>query len=394
MEELKLLQLNVTSNWGSTGKIAESIGDIAIKNGWASYIGYGRYSNPSSSITLKVGHQHDVYYHYFKNIIFDGEGLGSKNPTFKLIHQIDKIKPDIIHLHNIHDHWINYPILFNFFHSIDTPIVWTFHDCWAFTGGCFHFESEGCYKWITKCDNCNIKNKVLINRSLRNFNLKKSLLSKLNDKLTIVGVSDWITNLAKKSFLQDANFLTIYNGIDISKFSINTNKQNYILGVSNIWSSSKGLDDFIQLRQFIPSNIDIVLIGLNKNQISNLPKGITGLPRTSTFKELENYYQNALAFVNPTKNDSFPTVNLEALACGTPVITYKTGGCPEAVDEKTGLVIEKGNVKELAHAINNVINQKIIFNPQDCRDRVIRHFNKNVQFEKYMNLYYSLLKNN
>ena len=147
MRRLRILQLNVTANWGSTGKIAEGIGLAAMQRGWDSTIAYGRYMNPSQSHLIKVGNQIDVYAHYGKARFLDGEGLGSIGPTKKLIKRIDELSPDIIHLHNIHDHWLNYPLLFKFLASIRAPVVWTFHDCWALTGGCPHFENVNCFKW-------------------------------------------------------------------------------------------------------------------------------------------------------------------------------------------------------------------------------------------------------
>ncbi|MCM1235761.1 MAG: glycosyltransferase, partial [Ruminococcus flavefaciens] len=244
----KLLQLNVTANWGSTGKIAEGIGQAAISRGWESMIAYGRMMNPSQSRLIKVGNQKEVYLHYALNRFFDGEGLGSNAATKSFLEQIKEYAPDIIHLHNIHDHWFNYPLLFKYLATVNTPIVWTFHDCWAFTGGCAHFENIGCEKW--KDSNCNgicpqHKGLLSSNRE-RNFRLKRDLLVPLSERITIVGVSDWITNYARRSFFKDSNFLTIHNGIDLTTFrQTNVPREKIILGVSNVWPPYKGLKDFI-----------------------------------------------------------------------------------------------------------------------------------------------------
>lgn len=387
----KLLQINVTSNWGAIGRIAEGIGLSALQKGWESYIFFGRYHNQSQSSVTQFGNNLDVYTHYLKNRILDGEGLGSKVPTKNLIKKIEEIKPDIIQLHDIHDHWINYPILFEHLTKIKTPIVWSFHDCWAFTGGCYHFETIGCYKWKTHCRNCKYRELFQMDQSFRNFKLKKECFGAIKDRLTIVGVSNWITDLAKQSFLKDSKFYTIHNGIDLSIFQNELVKENYILGVSNIWNESKGLNDFINLRKLLSDKIGMVLIGLNKNQIKKLPKGIIGIERTDSKKELVRYYQKAKVFVNPTYNDTFPTVNLEALACGTPVLTYKTGGSPEAIDHKTGLVIEKGDIKSLSDSIKKIILGEISFDSKDCRSRAEIFFNQKIQYNKYIDLYESLL---
>lgn len=389
---MKVLQLNVTANWGSTGKIAEGIGEAAMARGWESWIAFGRYSNISKSSLIKVGGQKDVYLHYAKNRFFDGEGLGSKKATKELINKINEIKPDIIHLHNIHDHWLNYPILFEYFTTIDTPIVWTFHDCWAFTGHCYHFENVRCNKWEKECRQCPLRFKFSFDKSNRNFNLKKSLLESILPRLTIVCVSNWIAEKVKKSFFSGAKIIVLYNGINIDFFKpLNIPKKKTILGVSNVWPESKGLNEFKELRELLSNDIEIKLVGLNKRQINSLPKGIEGFQRITNIDELIKLYNEAFVFVNPTKNDTFPTVNIEALACGTPVITYNTGGSPEAVDNNTGFVVEKGDIEGLAGAINHIIDNPNQFISDDCRKRAVEYFNKNIQFEKYVDLYQSLI---
>lgn len=393
MSGYKLLQLNVTANWGSTGKIAEGIGLAAMSRGWESYIAYGRYMNPSQSQLIKVGNKFDVYSHYARNRFFDGEGLGSKKATHRLIAQIDELTPDIIQLHNIHDHWLNYPALFKYLATIDSPVVWTFHDCWAFTGGCYHFEDNGCYKWRQgRCESpCHLKHKM----SERNYSLKRELLGALGERLTVVAVSQWMAEYAKESFLRDshARIEVLNNGINLDTFKPSgSEKEKMILGVSNIWPKSKGLDDFVRLRQILADDIAITVVGLSEQQVKTLPEGITGMTRTASASELARIYAKASAFVNPTYSDSFPTVNLEALACGTPVITYRTGGSPEAVDGQTGVVVEKGNVEALAEAIMDVIGNPGLYTSENCRERTERNFNQDIQFGKYINLYSEIIK--
>lgn len=394
MSGYKLLQLNVTANWGSTGKIAEGIGLAAMSRGWESYIAYGRYLNPSQSHHLiKVGNKFDVYSHYARNRFFDGEGLGSKKATHRLIAQIDELTPDIIQLHNIHDHWLNYPALFKYLATIDTPVVWTFHDCWAFTGGCYHFEDNGCYKWRqSRCESpCPLMHKM----SEQNYSLKRELLGALGERLTVVAVSQWMADYAKESFLRDshARIEVLNNGINLDTFKPSgSEKEKMILGVSNIWPKSKGLDDFVRLRQILADDIAITVVGLSEQQVKTLPEGITGMTRTGSASELARIYAKASVFVNPTYSDSFPTVNLEALACGTPVITYRTGGSPEAVDAQTGVVVEKGNVDALAEAIVDVIGNPGLYTSANCRERAERNFNQDIQFGKYINLYSEIIQ--
>lgn len=392
MSVRKLLQLNVTANWGSTGKIAEGIGQAAIQRGWESVIAYGRYMNPSQSQLIKVGNKFDVYVHYAKARFLDSEGLGSTQATKKFIHQIQQTAPDIIHLHNIHDHWLNYPILFEYFAKISTPIVWTFHDCWAFTGGCPHFENARCYSWQN--NSCNLNCPLSHKKARKNFATKLKTFSKIGNNLTIVSVSQWLADYISQSFFSKAGsyIKIINNGIDLDNvFKPNGDKQKIILGVSNIWPDSKGLKDFIKLRQLLPNDIRISLVGLTKKQIASLPSGITGIGRTKNAEELANLYRQASIFVNPTYNDSFPTVNLEALACGTPVVTYNTGGSPEAIDSKTGIVVEKGDIQTLADSIIEIINHPDRYSRENCRLRAETQFNKDTQFNKYIDLYEELL---
>lgn len=388
-----LFQLNVTANWGSTGKIAEGIGQAAINQGWESFIAYGRDMNPSESRLIKVGNQFDVYAHYARHRLFDGEGLGSKGATNNLIKKIEQIAPDIIHLHNIHDHWLNYPLLFEYIATIDTPIVWTFHDCWAFTGGCPHFEVRSCDKWRIQCEKCPIR-EGKIDKSRQQYNRRRELIASLGDRLTIVPVSNWLEKFCNDSLLAKSNIQLIHNGIDISKFYIRDSVQRsnpIVLGVSNIWTSRKGLNDFVELRTILPSEIRIILVGLTQSQITKLPNGIEGITRTQNVDELVNLYNQASVLVNPTYADTFPTVNLEALACGTPVVTYRTGGSPEAIDKNTGIVVEKGDVQGLAASVMQIIDNPQKFSREACRKRAEQHYNQDFQFGKYIDLYNSLL---
>lgn len=388
---MKLLQLNVTANWGSTGKIAEGIGQAAMARGWESAIAYGRYSNPSSSLCVKVGNKKDVYLHYLRNRLFDQEGLGSKNATRRLINWIDLYKPDIIHLHNIHDHWLNYPILFNYLATIDTPVFWTFHDCWAFTGGCAYFDEINCYKWREKCDCCPYK-KFNIDKSFRHFSLRQTAFKQIKNRLYLVPVSNWLADYVKQSFLADYNCTVINNGIDINAFNINYRIfSKYVLGVALPWSKRKGMDDIIRLSDILPSDIEIRLVGLTDKQIKSLPPRIIGIKKTQNIKALAELYSGAKAFINPTYADNFPTVNLEALACGTPVITYRTGGSPEAIDENTGIVVEKGDIGGLASAVMKLLNNPDKYSTEACRKRAVEHFNKDIQFGRYINLYEEIL---
>lgn len=393
---MKLLQINSTANWGSTGKIAEQIGERAIAHGWESYIAYGRVANNSSSTLIRIGSRLSLMWHLIQTRLFDRHGRGSKCATKKLIRQIEKIKPDIIHLHNIHGYYINYPILFNYLNSSDIPVVWTLHDCWAFTGHCAHFIKADCYKWKTECHRCVLKSnypKAYCSNARANFKLKQQLFSKVN--ATIVPVSNWLTNFVGESLLKDKARIVIHNGINIDIFKPIAHKSQErinILGVSSMWDNSKGLGDFYKLREVLDAEkYTITIIGLTKQQIDTLPKGIVGVERTNSAEELVQAYNVADIFVNPTYADTFPTTNLEAIACGTPVITYRTGGCPEAITPDTGIVVEQGDIKGIAQAIETICAKGKGYYRDACRKYAVENFDKKRCFEKYIALYDDLL---
>lgn len=387
-----LLQLNVTSNWGSTGKIAEAIGQTAQKHGWQSYVAFGRMSNHSNNDCIKVGNKFDVYEHYAEYRILDNQGLASRHATKLLIKEIEQISPDVVQLHNIHDHWLNYELLFNYLNSTDIKVVWTFHDCWAFTGHCYHFVESNCFKWKNGCFACPQKGKFL-DRSKRNWLLKKDLFTS-NRNLTLVPVSEWMGDFVKQSFLKDKRIRVIHNGIDINTFKVihGTSKCDdkfHIIAVSNVWLPYKGIFDIFKLRELLSDEYEITMVGLSSDQIKTLPNGIHGITRTQNVQQLVELYNEADVLINPTYADTFPTVNLEALACGTPVITYKTGGSPEAIDEKTGVVVEQGNVTALANAIMQMKDKPL--SAEACRKRAVEYFDKDKCFEKYVELYEELL---
>lgn len=393
----KLLQINVTANSGSTGKIAEAIGRLAINRGWESWIAYGRGTPQSESHLIRIGNDWDMRWHGVETRLLDNHGLASRRTTRLFISRIKEINPDIIHLHNIHGYFINYPLLFRFLREWGGPVVWTWHDIWPMTGHCAFFGKDQCDKWKTACHECKRKTvypaSLLNNRSSRNFEDKRRAFSGMKD-LTIVLVSDWLNEMRKDSFLKDTHGVVIHNGIDLDMFSpepVPSKEKGYVLAVANVWTSEKGWDDIMSLRKILADDIDIIMVGLNDKQMANLPNGIKGLRRTQNLNELRSLYSNAIAFINPTWGDNFPTTNIEALACGTPVITYRTGGSPEAIDSNTGIVVEQGDVQGLKKAIETIRTSSDRFTPELCRARAEKYFNKDDRFEEYFELYEKII---
>lgn len=393
----KLLQINECLNF-STGNIAQGCVDAAIKQGWECYFAFSAFEPlyPSNAKLIKVGNKWNAYLHYAENYIFDKEGLASRMVTRRFIDEIKKITPGVVHIHNMHDHWLNYKLLFEYFNDTNIKVVWTFHDSWAFTGHCFHFVTKNCEKWKTGCYKCPLQREypcTLVDRSKKNYELKKRLFDG-NPNLTIVACSDWMASLVKQSFLKDKRIEVIHNGIDLNVFEPCGIKPSdgifRVLAISNVWNKEKGYYDILRLRQLLPDSYEIIVVGLTAEQLKDLPQGIKGIQRTHNVQELVTLYSSANVLINPTYADTFPTINLEALACGTPVITYNTGGSPEAIDEKTGVVVNQGDVDELAKVICEL--KKHPLDKNACRERAARLFDKNKCFESYTNLYKELME--
>lgn len=398
----RILQINAALNKGSTGRIAEQIASLARSRGWETYMIHGaRYVNKSDMYTLQTVTSLGEKIHALKSILFDAHGLGSTRATRKVIREIECIRPDIIHLHNIHGYYINYKVLFEYLYTTDIPIVWTLHDCWTMTGHCAHFDAIGCERWKTECYACPLKKdypkSLLIDRSKYNYYLKKKLFGTVKN-MTIVPVSQWLGKIVKESYLGCYSCRVINNGVDIQLFSpceSNLRKQlgigdkTVLLGVATAWKDDKGLQEFIRLSE--NTNYQVVMVGVPEEIKRNLPKSIIAINRTNNQQELAAYYSMADLLVNPTYADTFPTVNLEALACGTPIVTYRTGGSPEAVTEETGLVVDKGDFAALVKAIEEVRAKGKTHYSSACRQRAVALYNKDDRYEDYIKLYESLL---
>ena len=393
---MKILQINTTVNFGSTGRIAEDIGRTLISKGHESYIAFGRGNQKSVSKLIKIGSKLDFYLHVVRSLFTDRHGFGSKRATRKFLKQIDLISPDAIGLHNIHGYYLNVDILFKYIKDKNIPVLWTFHDCWPFTGHC---------SYNTDCDNCkNCQRKyptsIFLNQTSRNFNDKKLIFNQVK-KLQIITPSLWLKDLVHQSFLKYP-VQCINNGVDLNQFQPSENykklkeklllqNKKIILGVASIWDKRKGLSDFIQLASLLDASYQIILIGLTNKQIQGLPENIMGIQRTESITELANYYSMADVYVNPTTKDNFPTTNIEALASGTPVITYNTGGSPESIDTNTGVIVEKGDIKGVWNAI-----QRFALEPQDhytkvCRTRAEQLYHKEDRYLDYLKLYERLI---
>lgn len=393
---MKILQISTTCSTGSVGRIEVDIYKLLKQKGHDCMIAYGRGLPPNNVNTMRIGNDWDIWKNGLRTRCTDQEGLGSQKATKEFINKIKKYDPDIIHLHCLHGYYINIEILFNYLKEANKKIVWTYHDCWAFTGHCTHFDYIGCDKWKKGCNNCPQKKEypksVFFDNSKQNYQKKKALFTSVKD-MTIVTPSYWLASLVEASFLSKYPIETIHNGIDLEVFKPTESdfRQRYscedktiVLGVANRWGKRKGLDAFLQLSKKLSKEFQIVLVGLSKKQVKELPENIVKIERTNSTKELAEIYTAADVFVNPTLEDSFPTTNLEAQACGTCVITYNTGGSPESLSYGNGIIVKKENINQL--------KKKIIESNAKRRNiRLTSEYDKNINFAKYLQLYKKIL---
>lgn len=399
------MQICVEGNTGSTGTIAESIGQFVIQKGWESYIAFGRFPRPSASKLIRIGSDWDTKLHGIETRIFDNHALSSRNATKKLIKKIEEIKPDIIQLHHLHGYYINIEILFEFLYKSIIPVVWTFHDCWSFTGHCAYFDYVGCNKWKTECNNCPQKKEYpksfFLDNSKKNFHLKKELFTSVSN-ITIVSVSHWLNKLVDESFFKNTNHICIYNGVDLETFKPNvfsdTIKRKYnlenkfvILGVATTWDRRKGLKDFIDLAKHLKDDEIILLVGLDAEQRKNLSTNMIGLSRTDNRKELADLFAASDAFLNLSTEETFGLTTAEAMASGTPVVVYNNTASPELVGPNTGYVVEKNDILALAQAVKKIKENSKLFYSKECRNYAVEKFNSINIYNAYFELYNKMI---
>ncbi|MBQ3182952.1 MAG: glycosyltransferase [Clostridia bacterium] len=390
---MKIVQINATYNKGSTGKIVAGISDVMNSFKIENYVFHSSGENRQPYI-IQYSNKSNIKLAAFKSRVFGNWGFNTGTATKVLIGMLSDIKPEVVHLHNIHGHNCDLKRLFAYFKKSKTKVVWTFHDCWAFTGYCTYFDMCKCEKWQIGCSNCVQKRQYswFFDRSTWLFDEKKKLFSDLD--LTVVTPSIWLADLVKQSFLKNCTVEVINNGIDLNVFKPKKSKirQKYalkdkkiILGVALEWENRKGLDVFIKLSKRLSADYKIILVGTSNDVDKLLPDNIISIHRTQNQNELAELYTAADLFVNPTREDNYPTVNIEALACGTPVVTFKTGGSPEMLDESCGSVVECDDIDALEKEIIRICTEKP-FTETDCLNKA-KEFDKNQRFKEYIELY-------
>lgn len=381
--------INVMCGVRSTGRICTDIAKALKKQGHEVVIAYGRGDVPDDckEFALRIETNTGVIIHTVKARLFDRCGFGSVKATKRFIEWIKEYDPDVIHLHNLHGYYIDIRTLFKYLKKSGKRIIWTLHDCWAFTGHCGYFDAISCEKWKSVCMNCENGHeypaRMIIDSSKRNYIEKRELFQGV-DNLTIITPSKWLANLVKESFLREYPVEVINNGVDTELFKptqsslkeeLGIEDKKIVLGVAAVWSKRKGFDDFIELSKILPDNYIVVLIGITKEQKRLLPSNVLSLEKTDSPKTLAQYYTMATVYLNPTYEDNYPTTNLEAIACGTPVITYETGGSPESV--VPNCVVAKGDIRGIRDLI---CEEKLEISTNVCVDM-------DTMLNKYLELY-------
>ena len=394
---MRVLIINSVCGTGSTGRICVDIANILTEEGHECKIAYGRKKADEkfNNYAVRIGSNLGVRIHGVLSRVFDNTGFYSTFATKKFIKWVKEYDPDVLNLHNLHGYYINIKLLFEYLKESGKPVVWTLHDCWSFTGHCAYFCSVNCKKWHQGCHNCSKKKEypasLIFDNSKNNYKRKKQLITQL-DNLTIVTPSKWLSDLTRESFLNKFPVHVINNGINTDNFKVTKGdfvriygieNKKIILGVASVWESRKGLNDFLELRTLLDDSFAIVLVGLTEQQKSELPQGIIGITRTENVEQLAEIYTAADVLVNPTKEENYPTVNLEAQACGTPVVTYDTGGSAECLIEGVGAVTTEKTPEALKIAILDVLSKDIKIDTEALK----QEFSQKERFKAYINLF-------
>ena len=364
---MKLLEINSVCGIRSTGRIAVEIAEDYQKKGYTTVIAYGRENVPAkyAPISRRIGSENSVRINALETRLLDNDGFTAKGATKEFITWAEDYKPDVLWLHNLHGYYINVKMLFDWIKSHpEMEVKWLLHDCWSFTGHCSYFSYAGCDKWKNHCCNCIQKRhypaSYFLDRSFKHFEDKRKIFTGVNN-LTIVTPSNWLADLVKQSFLKEYTVEIRRNTINLDVFKpTNSNTKDklgiknkkLILGVAAQWQPSKGYEDYFKLRKLLDDSYAIIMVGLTNRQLSELPPDIIGIKNTNNVQELVELYSAADVFFNPTYEDNYPTVNLEAKACGTTVLTYNSGGSPESVASSN--VFEAGDLQSVVKRIKEL----------------------------------------
>lgn len=402
---MKVLEINTVYGIGSTGKIVSDLYEMLTGQGHECVIAYARGEAPENIRTIKIGNKWDVYYHGIMTRITDRHAMYSVRATKKLVEDIRRYEPDLIHLHNLHGYYLDIRTLFAFLKEYDRPVVWTLHDCWTYTGHCSHYTNVGCYRWKSQCEHCPQKKEypasMLLDNSYQNYRIKKELFTSIR-KMHLVTPSVWLKGEVEQSFFKGIPCTAVPNGLELETYYLKQGneqeklKETYglsgkkvVLGVANVWTKQKGYEDFIELSGHLPEEYQVVMVGLNEKQLKELPETIAGYPRTVGLSELADFYRMADVYFNGSCQETMGMTTGEAICCGTPAIVYNATAVPESVHEGCGIVLEPGDVKGVAEAVQQICNEPTPWYEGCKKDRI--RFDKAIFLDAYDRIYKEML---
>lgn len=416
MKKPLFFEITIEANAGSTGKASEALCDELTTQGWDCIIAYGRNNYQSKHKTYPIGNRLGQFFHLLKARLLDAEGLGSRWATQRLVKQLKKIKPTVIHLRNIHGYYLHYPTLFDYLRDAGIPVLWTLHDAWSFTGHCSHFASVGCDKWKSGCGSCPQTSEYpkswWLDRSARNFKLKQRYFTQV-PTLQLVAVSNWLSETVRNSFFRGkVPIYTIVNGvnteifrpiasgesIDLLRNKFGITAKRVIMASARPWSRKKGLYDLIQLcglleDDYKSTELQVIFIGVSQREIGLLPPNAIGIARTENLTELCALYNLADVYVNASYEESFGLTTAEALACGTPVIGYNNSGTKEILEglqddglNKGAMLVPTGDIFAITDAIKAYISEEFTPNLLVLSLHIESKYNKVRQLSEYSTL--------
>ena len=382
---MRILLVNTVCGVTSTGRICTDLAKAYLENGHEVKVAYGRVDKgmpeECEAYSKRIGTDFDVKLHGFQTRFFDRHGFGSRKATEQFLEWVDEYKPDVVHLHNLNGYYINIELLFRYIKERNIPTVWTLHDCWAMTGHCTHFNAFGCEKWKTQCNHCPLKktypSSKFLDRSEKNYQEKRTAFTGVKDMI-IATPSAWLKSIVKQSFLQDYDVQVVNNGIDTSIFKPTPSElrkqyglegKKIALGVANGWGPHKGLKYLKQMAMDLPDEWKVVAVGLSDEQLTQLPAGMLGIQRTNSPRELAAWYTTADVFVNPTLEDTYSMTNLEAFACGTPVVTFDSDGAAETIVSGAGTAVPRMDYSRFMDVVIQEANRKSHFVIPPIKDK-------------------------
>lgn len=402
---MKVVLINSVCGIRSTGKICSETAKMLLDRGDDCRVFFGREQMGAGceKFAKKFGNRFTNILHYFTRILFDDDGKGSFFPTFHMIREIKKFNPDVIHILNLHGHYVNYRLLMNYLAKSKKPVIFSFFDTWMFTGNCTHFDYIGCDKWQTLCKKCPHQSKYpcdkyWLDSATKNYKFKKKCMDKIENKCITPG-SYWMESLVRNSFLKECDICTVQSGIDLDKFKVRDSDirdkfsladKFIVLCVASTWTKVKGLDYLNQLANELSQDYKVVVIGKIKPKGYELSSKIIHIKQTNDVVELSKWYSAADVYVNLTLQETLGLTNIEALACGTPVVTFASGGCTECVDDTCGIAVPRGDIFGVINAVEK-IKLENPFSKEDCIAKSLK-FDKNLCYEKYIKLYEEIIK--